>query len=308
MKHKTFVVVNPRSGRAKIKNRLLEVVQELSLAGHSVTVYPTKFRGDATDAVALLDDSFDTVVCCGGDGTLNEVITGLMNNKNHYNLGYVPAGTLNEWSTGLKFSKDAKKAAEDVTKYNVMPLDIGKFGDRYFTYTASFGAFTEASYAASQDIKNVLGQAAYLFEGIKSVGNIKPIHLKFICDGKEIEDDFVFGSISNSMSVGGVVKFDQTEVRLNDGLFEVMLIHAPTTISDLNNILDGILKKDLNRKCIQFLHAKNIEIIGAENVNFTLDGELAEGSNRIDVINLHSEVSFIVPEKTLIASKNRLGE
>ena len=298
MNHKTFVVVNPRSGRAKIKNRLLEIVSELSLAGHTVTVYPTKFRGDATDVVALLEESYDTVVCCGGDGTLNEVITGLMNNKNHYALGYIPAGTLNEWSTGLKFSKDAKNAAADVAKRNVMPLDIGKFGEKYFTYTASFGAFTEASYAASQDIKNVLGQAAYLFEGIKSVGNIKPIHLKFICDGLEIEDDFVFGSISNSMSVGGVVKFDQSKVRLNDGMFEVMLIHSPSNISDLNNIVDGILKKDLNRKCIQFLHAKKIEIIGADGVNFTLDGELAKGSERIEVCNLQGAVSFIVPEKT----------
>ena len=304
MNHKTLIVVNPRAGRAKIKNRLLEIVAELSLAGHSVTVYPTKFRGDATDAVALLDDSYDTVVCCGGDGTLNEVITGLMKNKNRYELGYIPSGTLNEWSTGLKFSKDALKAAADIAKRNVMPLDIGKFGNRYFTYTASFGAFTEASYAASQDIKNVLGQAAYLFEGIKSVANIKPIHLKFVCDGREIEDDFVFGSISNSMSVGGVVKFDETKVRLNDGMFEVMLIHSPTNISDLNNILDGILKKDLNRKCIQFLHAKKIEIIGADGVNFTLDGELAEGSECIEVENLQGAVSFIVPEKTLIASKN----
>ena len=180
MNHKIFVIVNPKAGRAKIKNRLLEILQELTSGNNGVTVYPTKCGGDAARAVAELDNSFDTVVCCGGDGTLNEVITGLMNNKNRYVLGYIPAGTLNEWSTGLHFSKDAKKAASDIVKRNIIPLDIGKFSDRYFTYTASFGAFTEASYAASQDIKNVLGQAAYLFEGIKSVGNIKPIHLKFI--------------------------------------------------------------------------------------------------------------------------------
>lgn len=302
MYHNTFVVVNPCSGRAKIKNRLLEILQLLSEAGHTLTVYPTKSRGDATSVVEKLDDSFDTIICCGGDGTLNEVITGMMHNKNRYDLGFIPAGTLNEWSTGLHISKDAKKAAKDIAERNIISLDIGKFSNRYFTYTASFGAFTEASYAASQDIKNVLGQAAYLFEGIKSVGNIKPIHLKFICDKKQIEGDYLFGSVSNSMSVGGVVKFDHTKVRLNDGMFEVMLIRSPSNIGDLNNIIDGLLKKDLDRKCIDFLHAKKIEIIGAQNVNFTLDGEYAAGEERIVIENLHSAVSFIVPEKTFKAN------
>ncbi len=298
MKHNTFLVVNPRSGRAKIKNDLLDIVSVLTEAGHEVTVYPTKCGGDATKTVASLSNKYDTIVCCGGDGTLNEVITGMMSNKNKFVLGYIPAGTLNEWSSGLKISKKATQAAKDITERNVIPLDIGAFGNRYFTYTASFGAFTEASYGAPQDIKNILGQAAYLIEGIKAVGNIKPIHLKFVCDGETIEDDFLFGSISNSLSVGGVVKFDKKLVALNDGMFEVMLIRNPATIADLNDIIDGILKKDLNRKNIDFLHAKEVEIFGANGVSFTLDGEKAEGTNYIKAENLHSAVNFIVPEQT----------
>ena len=298
MKHNTFLVVNPRSGRAKIKNDLLDIVSVLSNAGHEVTVYPTKCGGDATETVASLEGKYDTIVCCGGDGTLNEVITGMMSNKNEFVLGYIPAGTLNEWSSGLKISKKATTAAQDIAERNIIPLDIGAFGNRYFTYTASFGAFTEASYGAPQDIKNILGQAAYLIEGIKAVGNIKPIHLKFVCDGETIEDDFLFGSISNSLSVGGVVKFDKKLVALNDGMFEVMLIRNPATISDLNDIIDGILKKDLNRKNIDFLHAKQVEIFGANGVSFTLDGEKAEGTDYIKAENLHSAVNFIVPEQT----------
>ena len=298
MKHNTFLVVNPRSGRAKIKNDLLDIVSVLAEAGHEVTVYPTKCGGDATETVASLDGKYDTIVCCGGDGTLNEVITGMMSNKNEFVLGYIPAGTLNEWSSGLKISKKATTAAQDIAERNIIPLDIGAFGNRYFTYTASFGAFTEASYGAPQDIKNILGQAAYLIEGIKAVGNIKPIHLKFVCDGETIEDDFLFGSISNSLSVGGVVKFDKKLVALNDGMFEVMLIRNPATIADLNDIIDGILKKDLNRKNIDFLHAKEVEIFGANGVSFTLDGEKAEGTDYIKAENLHSAVNFIVPEQT----------
>lgn len=298
MKHNTFLVVNPRSGRAKIKNDLLDIISVLSKNDHEVTVYPTKFGGDATNAVATLSSEYDTIVCCGGDGTLNEVISGIMQNKNNYVLGYIPAGTLNEWSSGLKISKKAITAAEDIAKRNVIPLDVGAFDDRYFTYTASFGAFTEASYGAPQDIKNILGQAAYLIEGIKAVGNIKPIHLKFVCDDEVIEDDFLFGSISNSMSVGGVVHFDKKTVELNDGLFEVMLIRNPATIADLNDIIDGILKKDLNRKNIDFLHARKVEIFGANGVSFTLDGEFKEGTDYIKAQNLHSAVNFIVPEQT----------
>ncbi len=306
MKHNTFLVVNPRSGRAKIKNELLEVINILSSAGHEITVYPTKHAGDATKKVASLSHKYDTIVCCGGDGTLNEVISGMMENKNSYVLGYIPAGTLNEWSSGLKISKKSTTAAEDIVKRNVIPLDVGSFDERYFTYTASFGAFTEASYGAPQEVKNILGQAAYLIEGIKAVGNIKPIHLKFVCDGETIEDDFLFGSISNSMSVGGVVRFDKKVVGLNDGMFEVMLIRNPATITDLNDIVDGILKKDLNRKNIDFLHAKSVEIFGAGGVSFTLDGEKAEGKDYIKATNLFSAVNFIVPEQT--ARKLNKGE
>lgn len=295
MSHNTFVVVNPCSGKAKMKTKLLDVVQVLSDAGHIITVYTTKQRNDATQVVANLSEQYDTIICCGGDGTLNEVISGMMLNKNKYTLGYIPAGTLNEWSTGLKISKTIKKAAEDIVKRNTIMLDIGKFADKYFTYTASFGAFTEVSYSAPQQVKNTWGQLAYFFEGIKSLGNIKPVHLKFICDGKEIEDDFLFGSISNSMSVGGVVKFDETSVKLNDGLFEILLIKKPVNIIGFNSIIDGILKKDLSKKELYFLHAKKIEIIGAEGVDFTLDGEHAKGKENLVIENLHSAVSFIVP-------------
>lgn len=296
MPHNMFVVVNPCSGKARIKTKIFDIVKIFSYAGYKVTIYPTKSRGDATLAVASLSDEYDTLVCCGGDGTLNEVITGLMRNKNRYRLGYIPAGTLNEWSSGLGISKNEKKAAEDIVNGIIIPLDIGRFGNRYFTYTASFGAFTEASYSADQNVKNVLGQAAYFFEGVKSVGNIKPIHLKLVCNQKEIEGDFLFGSISNSMSVGGVVHFDDTVVKLNDGMFEVMLIRQPSNIAELNGIIDGILKKDLNRSCIEFFHTEKIEIIGGSDVSWTLDGEYAGGEDRVTVENLHGAVTFIVPD------------
>lgn len=295
---KLLLIVNPCSGRVKIRTELLKVVEILSSAGFGVTVYPTKGRGDATEYVKGIDEKeFDRIVVCGGDGTLNEVIAGLMSAGIKCTVGYIPSGTLNEWSSGLHIPKSIPKAAECAANGREIDLDIGKFGDRYFTYTASFGAFTEASYSAPQDVKNVLGQAAYFFEGIKSLGNIKPIHLKFSCDEREIEGDFLFGAISNSLSVGGIVKFNETLVKLNDGKFEVVLIRNPDNILKLQTVIDGIIKQDLNRPGIEFFHTSEITVTGGEGVSWTLDGEYAEGAASITIKNLPSTIHLTVPKE-----------
>ena len=296
---KLLIIANPCSGKAKIKNDLLKIVQIFSNADYEVTVYPTKSRGDATvKAESLKQDEFDRIVVCGGDGTLNEVITGIMHSGIKCTLGYIPLGTLNEWSSGLKISRNAIKAAEDVVIGAETDLDIGKFDDKYFSYTASFGAFTDASYSAPQEIKNVLGQAAYFFQGIKSLSNIKPIHLKFICDDREIEGDFLFGAVSNSMSVGGIVKFSDSVVKLNDGKFEVLLIKNPTSILQFQSIVDGILRKDLERDGIEFFHAHEVTVTGGADVAWTLDGEYAEGKYAVTLSNMPSARQLIVPQNT----------
>lgn len=295
---KLLLIVNPCSGRAKMRTELLKVVEILSDAEYEVTVYPTKDRGDATlKAAAIAEGEYDLLVVCGGDGTLNEVITGLMQTGIKQTLGYIPSGTLNEWSSGLGIARNIADAAKDITAGHEITLDVGQFGDKYFSYTASFGAFTSASYSAPQDIKNVLGQAAYFFEGIKSLGNIKPMHLKFICDEKEIEGDFLFGAVSNSMSVGGIVKFDDSVVNLNDGYFEVLLIKNPDNILKLQPLIDGILRKELDREGMEFFHTKSITVIGGEEISWTLDGEYAEGKNEIKIENIHNAITLIVPDK-----------
>lgn len=298
---KLLIITNPRSGRAKIKNDILKIIQIFSDADFDVTVYPTKRPGDATvKAQSLNEGEFDRIVVCGGDGILNEVITGVMRKGIRCTLGYIPSGTLNEWSSGLKISRNASVAASDIVTGREVDLDIGRFDDKYFSYTASFGAFTEASYSAPQEVKNVLGQAAYFFEGIKSLSNIKPIHLKFECDGREIEDDFLFGAVSNSMSVGGIVKFSDSVVKLNDGKFEVLLIKNPSTILQFQSIVDGILRRDLSRDGIEFFHAHEITVSGGADVPWTLDGEYASGKDSITLTNVHSAIHLVVPQSTEI--------
>lgn len=295
---KLLLIVNPCSGRAKMRGELLRVTEILSSAGFEVTVYPTKARGDATVRVSnLKNDEYDRIVVCGGDGTLNEVITGLMQSNIKCKIGYIPSGTLNEWSSGLNISKNIAAAARDATSDRTILLDLGEFGDKYFTYTASFGAFTEASYSAPQDIKNVLGRAAYFFEGIKSLGNIKPHRLKFTCNGGAIEGDFLFGAITNSMSVGGIVKFQETAVNLNDGYFEVLLIRNPDTIVKFQSIVDGILRQDLNRDGIEFFKTKEIIVEGGADVPWTLDGEYSACTDKMKISNISSALQLVIPER-----------
>lgn len=296
LQKRLLLIVNPLSGQAKMNTKLLKVVEIFSSADYSVTVYPTKAKGDATNhCLTLSDNDYDLIVVCGGDGTLNEVITGIMQKGLNIPLGYIPAGTLNEWSSGLKISRNIEIAAKDILTGQRIRLDIGKFGDKYFSYTSSFGAFTSASYSAPQDVKNVLGQAAYFFEGIKSLAAIKPIRLKCSYEQGEVEGEFLFGAISNSMSVGGIVKYDKSAVELNDGQFEVLLIRNPDNLLKLQPIIDGILKHEFDREGIVFFKTQKLSIETEESLSWTLDGEFAETNGEIGISNVHNAITFIVP-------------
>lgn len=299
MKNKrVLLIVNPCSGKAKMQNELLSVVQIFSSADNTVTVYPTKSAGDGTEYIKKLpENAYDLIVVCGGDGTLNEVITGIMESGKNFPLGYIPSGTLNEWSSGLNISRNIQDAAKDIIDSKTITLDIGKFGDKYFSYTASFGAFTSASYSAPQDVKNALGQAAYFFEGIKSLANIKPVHLKFTYEEGEVEGDFLFGAISNSLSVGGIVKYDKIPVTLNDGWFEVLLIRKPDNILKIQPLIDGIIKHEFDREGMVFFRTKNLTVTSNENIDWTLDGEHAISGTETEISNIHNAITLLLPHE-----------
>ena len=299
MDKKLLLIVNPCSGKARMKTELLKVVRIFSDAGFFVTVYPTKERLDATRLIGTLTPGeFDRIVVCGGDGTLNEVITGLMQTNLRCTLGYVPAGTLNEWSAGLHISRNIAQAAKDIVSGEAIKLDIGQFDDGYFSYTASFGAFTSASYSAPQDMKNLLGQAAYFVEGIKSLGNIKPVRLRIVTEDRTVEGKYLFGAISNSLSVGGIVKYNEAKVKLNDGKFEILLVKDPGNLLKFQPIIDGILKQDFDREDLEFFTAESLEITGGEGMAWTLDGEYKKGGEKVVIRNIHDAIELIVPKES----------
>ena len=208
-------------------------------------------------------------------------------------IGYIPAGSTNDFANSLKLSRNILRAAEDIMVGTAKQIDIGSFNGRNFSYVASFGAFTEVAYKTPQNAKNTLGYLAYALEGIKDIANLKSKHLRFVADDTVIEDDFIFGAICNSTSVGGVINLDPKLVDLSDGLFELLLIRLPKDLFELNEIVRALGSKKYNTKMISFLSAKNISVETAEQINWTLDGEYASGEKTIRVENLHNAIKFI---------------
>ncbi len=291
MYKKLLFIINPVAGKKRMKNYILDVLDIFANEGFASTVMITGRRGDAT-RFASYGGEYDLIVCSGGDGTLNEVISGMLNNDVHTPLGYIPCGSTNDFATSMGISTDIKKCAASVVKAQPLPLDVGSFNDKYFTYVASFGAFTAASYSAPQDAKNFWGPIAYVFEGIKDLQSIKPYHVKFTLDDKVYEDDYVFGAIANSTSFGGIVKLKDELVCLNDGLFEVLLIKMPQNIVDLNTIISCLTTNNFENRHFDFFKASKLTVSPADFLPWSLDGEYVHPKEDIRVKNLHGRIEF----------------
>lgn len=292
---KLLMIINPCAGQRKANKVLPEITRIFLDAGYRCEMFVTAAGGDATRYVAEHAGEFDRLVCIGGDGTLNETIAGLLQAGVDLPIGYIPAGTTNDYASSLKLSGDVIQAAQDAVEGEVHSLDVGTFNGRYFTYTASCGAFTRASYSTPQSWKNTLGHLAYVLEGIKDLPSLKPFHLRVETDECVLEDDFLFCAITNSMSVGGILKLDSGMVALNDGRFEVMLVRTPSTPMQLSTILHGLTMLDLPNEMVHFFTAKRITVSGNAAMEWTLDGERAEGASTIEMQNLHGAVRIVIP-------------
>ena len=288
------LIINPNAGTRQGRRFLPEMISVFNKAGYLCSVYVTEKRGDAVDFARAHAGEADLVVACGGDGTLNEVITGLQQGGHRTPLGYIPCGSTNDFASGLELPLAPMLACDSSVFGNPRSLDVGLFGsDRYFSYTASFGAFTSVSWSTPQNVKNVIGHAAYILEGIRSLADIHPIHMKVTADGQEYEDDYIFGAVCNSTSLGGVLKLDDNEVHMSDGLFEALLIPFPPDLLVLNRILSALRTRHYDDPSLLFLRASKFSFTGASDIKWTLDGEEAEGAPVIEIRNIHNAVSLI---------------
>ncbi len=291
---KLLIIVNLTAGQKRICKKLPDVLQIFCKNGCLPTVMTTLYQGHARELVREYAKDYDLIVCAGGDGTLSETIAGFMDEKIEKKLGYIPCGTTNDLAATLGLSSDIDQAVKDILTGSPSPLDIGLFNGKTFAYTASFGAFTRASYATPQTLKNTFGHLAYLLEGLKDLTNIRPIHAHIKADDREFDGKFVFGSISNSTSLGGVLTLDKNLVMLDDGKFELVLMESPQNALELSQLLLNLTQRKFEPP-ILLINAKNIEVTTAQPLDWTLDGEYVKGETNFSIQNLHAAVNIITP-------------
>ena len=292
---KLLILMNPCSGKKRANRALADIINVFNRGGYDVTTYMTAARGDATTVAAQRAGEFDVVVCVGGDGTFNEVISGVYASGADVPIGYSPAGSTNDFASSMKLPKNLTDAARLIVTGTPRKLDIGRFNDRYFSYIASFGAFTRASYATPQSMKNVMGHLAYLMAGVKEVAAIRSTHLRFTtAEGAVYEDDYIFGAVSNSTSVAGVLTLDAKLVDMNDGVFELLLIRKPKNAIELSNCVVSLLAQKYDTPMLTLTATARVTVEGAPEMDWTLDGEHALGAPVCTIENLHDAVRVIV--------------
>ena len=294
-KRKVLLIVNPCAGRSKSRAGTFDIVNQFSKNDYEFSIHTTKCQGDATEIVKNNAAGKDLVVCCGGDGTLNETINGVMDLPNRIPIGYIPCGSTNDLASTLGIPTKLNEATALIINGQTNSYDIGLFNNRYYSYVASFGAFTRASYATSQRMKNIFGHAAYIFNGVfKEWGNIRSTHMKIEYDDGELEGDFSFGAISNSTSVAGLFRFDKNTVRLNDGKFELLLVRKAGFV-DAPHLLASIKRKQYDGKRIILLRTGHVKITAEKEIPWTLDGEFGGEHKTVMVHVLSKAIDICSP-------------
>lgn len=273
LKKNALLIINPVSGKKQVLKFIPNIIRSLMDAGYTVTVMVTARRGEATELACEHGAVYDLVCCTGGDGTLNEVLSGLASADIHVPLGYIPCGSTNDFAMSHGLALDIPTAAENIASGRQTVYDIGRFDDEFFSYVAAFGAFSWLSYTTDQNLKNVLGHTAYILDGIKDLSKIKSIHMRLTADGVVHEGDYLFGAVCNSLSIAGTIELPRSVVDTCDGVLEVLLVKTPKTIIDFNGVITGLLTQNYTSPFIEFFQAKNIIAESSEGVEWSLDGE-----------------------------------
>lgn len=289
-------IVNPRAGKGRIKSHFLDIVDIFIKGGWEVEVHTTQEPLDAMKTAKEKGSGADMVVCSGGDGTLSETISGIMRLDAPPVLGYIPAGSTNDFAASLRIPSNMASAAGNVVNGSPFPVDIGYFcGERNFVYVAAFGMFTEVSYMTPQEKKNLLGHQAYMLEGMKSLTNIKSYAMTLQSEVITLEGDFVFGMVTNTVSVGGFKGLVKRDVALNDGLFEVLMIRTPRTAMELKDILSSMILKEVQSEYVYRFKTSRLSVSFAEPADWVLDGEFGGPRTQVEIENLTRKIHIMTP-------------
>ena len=293
---KMLFVYNPNAGKGLFKSKLSDVLDIFVKADYEVVVYPTQKYKDAYKKIKHMEDKFDMVVCSGGDGTLDEVVTGMMKREKEKRvpIGYIPTGTTNDFASSLHISRDILEAAHVSVHGKAFACDVGRFNQDVFVYVAAFGLFTDVPYQTDQKLKNALGHAAYVLEGVKRLSNIPSYHIKITAGEQVIEDEFMIGMISNSKSVAGFRGITGKEVKFDDGEFEVTLIKKPKNAMELQEIITALLVDNFNTKYMYVFKTGEILLESREEIPWTLDGEFGGQHDTVKIINKKQALEIMI--------------
>lgn len=294
MNRRIMIIMNPKAGRGTAKTALFTLCDGFTAMQDSVNVFVTQYDNHAKELCIEHASKFDILVCLGGDGTWNEVVNGMMFLHQKPHLAYLPSGTINDFASTLKLPKSASRLIEKIETAVPFCCDIGKFNKRYFTYVAAFGIFTEISYSTPQNAKHSFGKAAYIMEGMKQLTKIPTYHIKAIIEEEVIEDDCIFGCISNSKYVAGFTSVNAQYAELDDGLFEILLIRRPNNPLDVQTILSALLKREVNEHWMYFRKSSSIHIESATAIPWTLDGEDGGKTKNAMIQNKNKAITILV--------------
>ena len=293
---KMLFIYNPNAGTGVLKPKLSDALDIFTKSGYEVTVHPTQKPHDAVEKIQECGGEYDRIVCAGGDGTLDEAVTGMRLGGLQTSLGYIPAGTTNDFAASLGIPKDILAAADTAVNGIPFPCDVGEFNGDHFIYIAAFGIFTDVSYETRQSMKNILGHLAYLLEGAKRIFNIPSYKVKVTHDGESFEDEFIFGMVTNSRSVGGFKGIIGSEIIFDDGEFEVTLIRTPKNPIELNELLGAILMKQINPQRMYSFKSGEVKFECEEEIPWTLDGEFGGTHREVVVRDRRQALSIMVNE------------
>lgn len=296
---KMLFIYNPNSGMGLLKPKLSDVLDIFVKGGYEVTVYPTQKYHDAVRKMGEYEEQYDLVACSGGDGTLDEVVTGMMKREKKVPIGYIPAGTTNDFASSLHISKNMLEAADTVVNGVPFACDVGVFNQDYFVYIAAFGLFTDVSYETKQSMKNVLGHLAYILEGTKRIFNIPSYRIKVTHDAETIEDEFIYGMVTNSRSVGGFKGITGKNVVFDDGKFEVTLFKTPRNPMELNEILGALALRKINPKRMYSFKTNEVHFETEEEIPWTLDGEFGGVHEEVVVKDCQKALEIMVKPEVI---------
>lgn len=296
MKKKVLFIINPGAGRGKVKKNFPEIIKKFENMGFNVQTVYTRLDYSPTQILEKYGKDIEIVICCGGDGTLNEVINGIVKLNLNIKTSFIPLGTTNDFAKTIHLCPKKMAELNDINNVEEFVIDVGKFNEKYFNYVAAFGAFTEVSYGTPRKLKKIFGRLAYILEAIRCLTKIKGYKIKVKFNNQEVEDKFIYGAISNSKSVGGFKWFKKKEVELDDGKFEMLLIKEPKNIIKLVKTLISLLSKNYNNSNFVYSKIEKVELESEESIKWTLDGELGGNTNKVTISNINKRIKYMIPK------------